>query len=325
MDSNALPLPLVDDCLFIDNSSMEVFTTCARAAQYYIIRKRELNRPRSALEFGKIIHHILEARYRLGTSQIDQPVLDAMHTKLNAGFQTYVPDLEDFRNYSTGVGFIEEYAKVYPFEEFTICQTDKSCIELPFALPIGTIEINDTIWVREPDGLIRQRYVGTIQIVWKGKIDMIVRQPSTAPFVFDHKTTSMMGPSFFGEFELSHQMHGYVWAANKLLGEPVAGVIINGLGIRKPTRTGKAFEFIRHQVHVYPQLLEEWQQDTIHIVSDFVAMAIRGYMPKHTKWCHGKYGACQFKSVCSLPDPSHRDLLLETNEYKAVTWDPLKE
>ena len=50
----------------------------------------------------------------------------------------------------------------------------------------------------------------------------------------------------------------------------------------------------------------------------------QGYLPKHTKWCVGKYGPCEYKQVCGL-EPQYRELSLYSNEYRDVTWDPLTD
>ena len=63
MTRDPIPLPLVDGCLYIDNSSMELFTTCPRQAYYYIVRKLELNRDRIALHFGEAFHDVLRELY----------------------------------------------------------------------------------------------------------------------------------------------------------------------------------------------------------------------------------------------------------------------
>lgn len=322
-----LPIPLLDDCFFIDNSSMEYQVTCPRSAEYYILRRRELNRTRSALEFGKIIHKALEARYLRGTGVITPEIFQAMLSQVDEGFKTFTPDENDFRNYDIAISALQKYSVDYAFEPFQVWKDadGKPAVELPFAFPLGTIEAQRELLVKDGvTGTVSTRYVGTITVVWKGKIDLIYTMNNML-YGLDHKTTSIMGPQFFQEFELSHQVHGYSWAIRQLTGKLPSGFTINGLGIRKPTKSGKALEFIRHTIPIFSGLVAEWEKDSIHIVSDFIEMASRGYMPKHTKWCQGKYGACQYKQVCLLPDPSHREIALGSNEYRDVTWDPLKE
>jgi hypothetical protein len=141
-------------------------------------------------------------------------------------------------------------------------------------------------------------------------------------YIMDHKTTSIMGPSYFQDFELSSQVFGYLWAAERIFQRPISGFIVNGLGIRKPTKTGKAFELVRHAVNNDRSLLEEWQRDTTHDISNYLQMCFDGYLPKRTKWCSGKYGQCQYFTVCQQA-PESREFLINSGNYKEVTWNPL--
>jgi len=325
-DLNAYPLPLVDgDTLFIDNSTLERFVTCPRSAGYYVGLRRELNKSRAALEFGKIIHEALAYRYANYTGYVEPACVAGMVACLDKGFASYHPEDDEWRNYGIAVSAVQHYNATYPMEEFEVVQFGgKPFVEQPFAIPLGEITVNAELWIRDPvTNEIRKAYVGTLKIVWKGKIDLAYRRESFL-YGMDHKTTSIMGPGFFSEFELSHQVHGYSWAIKKLLGSLPRGFVINGLGIRKPTKTGKSLEFTRQIIPIYDSLVDEWELDTLHIVSDFVEMCRRGYLPKHTKWCVGKYGACEYKQVCGL-EPAQRAAAIGSNEYRNVTWDPLKE
>lgn len=319
----SLPLPLVDDTLLIDNSGYENITTCPRQAEYYLLNKRERNSDRSALKFGGILHEILDVRYRNSGRSIDEKTkAEMLQTTLKA-FETYTPEEGDHRNYDMAVDFILEYCNAYPIESFDVVDiNNRAAIEIPFAHPLFDYEINRTILVREMDGNIHERFVGVIRVIWQGRLDLILRTGMNELYMMDHKSTSMMGPSYFKEFEMSSQFKGYSWAMEQLLGQPVRGCIINGLGIRKPTKTGKKLEFQRKTVDILPEQIEEWKHNTIHNVTSFIEQTIAGFLPQNTKWCIGKYGACQYFDVCTLPQ-TQRPLMLATNDFKDVTWNPL--
>jgi hypothetical protein len=310
---NPFPLPLVDgDTLLIDNSSLEHFTTCPRQAYYSIVRKLKPSGERSALVFGGIIHKILETRYRACTSlhaQSDQ-VTNLMLAVAEREFAKWTPPEDDFRTYSCAVEFIRRYEEQYPFEQFEVLrgQDGSPMIEVPFAIPLGEIEWLDKM----------------VKVIWMGKIDLVyISQNGGGLYVMDHKTTSIMGPNFAVPFEISHQLYGYAWAVEQLTGQQVSAVVVNGLGMRKPTKTGKAFEFMRPVIPVQRLLVDEWKLDTMHIVSDFLENCRRGYAPKHTVWCVGKFGECPFRKVCTLPDPAQREVMLESGEFTSNTWSPL--
>lgn len=314
-----------DATLFIDNSSIEKFDTCARSGQYYLCNRIESNEDRPALQFGKIIHKVLELRYR----HLDESVLDLRQKLIDlvgVEFSKWSPPDEDYRNYGTAVAFIQNYAEQFPFEPFDIAEVQGELgVEIPFACPLTTLEVNTLFNIWDADGITqREVLIKKVHVVWKGKIDIAGRKDGKL-FGMDHKTTSMMGPSFFGEFDISGQVYGYAWALSQLTGEMPAYFQINGLGIRKPTKTGKAFEFVRYPVTIYPNLIEEWKKDTVYKIRLFLRSCALGYFPKQTKWCNGKYGACSYKGICTNEDPLMRDTIMSTSQFKRVTWDPLKE
>jgi len=315
-------LTIIDNCLFIDNSTFEYAVTCPRSFEFYALKKRESNVERAALEFGSKIHEILEARYRLGTT-LTPTVEAAMSAKCHEVFATYTPPEDDYRTITLATQFITEYNRSYPVEGFEVVNLSNGtpAIELPFAVPIGELAIDSTIPVRDAGGNVSFQQVGTVTVIWKGRMDMLTRRDGNI-YPLDHKTTSMMGPSYFKDFELSHQVSGYSWAVWKLLGIMPTGFIINGLGIRKPTKTGKGFENQRYTVNITADRIHSFVDDTLQILSTLIHYLIEQRFPKGTKWCQGKYGACQFFDVCTLPT-NQQDMMLATNQYKTVTWDPL--
>jgi len=313
-----ITLPLVDgDTLFIDNSSLEHFTTCPRQALYSLVRRLKPAGERTALNFGGIIHKILEARYRACTALHAQTpdVTQVMLATAQREFDKWTPPEDDYRTFSCAVELIRRYEDAYPFEQFEVVRglDGSPMIEVPFAIPLGLIPTN-----------IDGKDI-TIKIVWTGRIDMAyISENGGGLYVMDHKTTSVMGPSYFSAFTISHQLYGYAWAVEQLTGKPVTAVVINALGVRKPTRTGKAFEFKRDVIPVQRGLLDEWKRDCLYIVADFVEMCRRGYLPKHTAWCVGKFGECPFRKVCTLETDDQREMMLQSGEFVKNDWSPLK-
>lgn len=317
-----IPIPLVDDCLLIDNSSTETIITCRRKAEYYIGNKRQFNGDRWALTFGRIVHKVLEVRARLMTHTITPEITTAMINMADNELQKHPPPEDDFRNYAFLLDLINEYNAFYPIESYRIAQhNNQPLIEVGFIHPLGEITLNTRCLVRNPDGSTIERFVQTIKVMQTGRIDQVVTHQDRL-YGLDHKTTSMMGPTYFKEFDMSSQMVAYKWAIEELTGRKITGFIINALGMRKPTKTGKKLEFQRYTVHTSDESVTEWKRDAMSHISTYLSDCIEGYTPKGTKWCVGKYGACEFFDVCTLPH-DQRPIMLATNNYRNVTWDPL--
>lgn len=316
-------LPLVDGCWLIDNSSYERITTCQRSAEYYILNKRELNTDRIALRFGQAVHKILEQRERLRLQGLQSSErVEALITYAEKLFAEFEVSEDDYRNFNTAVNLIREYETTYSQEDYQLLIKDgKPLLECPFAIPLGEIKLHGPIPVRLPNGSVETQSLDHIKVIWTGRIDAIVESRGQI-FVLDHKTTSMMGPTYLKTFSLASQMFGYVWAVQTLLDQPIQGLWLNVLGVRKPTKTGKAFEFLRNRYTYSPQAILEWRLDVIHILRNFLESLQLKYFPKNTHHCVNKYGVCEFWDVCTLPY-KERSTLLFTNAYKEVTWSPL--
>lgn len=301
-----MPLKLLDNALFIDNSSLEKYTTCPRSAKFYLVDRREGSEERTALGFGGRIHSILESRYRHHVNVVEETT-NVMRNKAAEVFKDWQAGEDDFRTYSTALQFIDLYNLQYPVEAFDIVNLGTiPAIEVPFAVPLGEVDLDGNV----------------IKVVWTGRIDLVYQREGQI-YLMDHKTTSMLGPTYFKEFELSSQVFGYVWAIQQLLGVKVNGFVVNALAIRKPTKTGKGFEFIRHIVPIDQALVEEWHEETMDIVSNMLEMDRADKWPGHKKWCVGKYGVCEYAPICGLP-PAQRPILLGSPAYRDVTWSPLK-
>jgi len=303
------PIISPEGIMRIDNSSLEHFATCARSAEYYLVRNKELNRSRAALSFGSLMHQLLESHY---TEDILPSYRVARAAQIIA--ETELPVEEgEWRTSERAMETYISYLATCEFDDFSIMRESdgKPLVEIYFEQALGDVEFN-----AEFNGI----YHKTLRVLWTGRIDAVI-ETGKEVFVMDHKTTTMLGPSFFADFENSQQTIGYTWAGQQFLGKPVAGLFLNALAIRKPSKAGTPFE--RHtKRYLYSQdRLEEWQHNTLVLVSDFLSHLDRKYFPMQTKWCVGKYGQCPYFDVCTLPQPQ-REAMLTSNFYRDVTWTP---
>lgn len=346
--STLIPLNLVDgDTLFIDNSSLESFQTCPRQAQYSVSARRRAAVDRVPLRFGGITHKVLEPRYRSSEPMYAQtaPVQKEMISVAEREFLGvkqpdgsrvggWSPPSDDYRTFDMMLQVIQGYGTYYPYESFDVLRLPdgRPFVEFPFALPLGEIHVNADFLVQtlgfDSEGKIVKvgepvvKFIAVLRIMWTGRIDLVYSM-SGGTYLMDHKTSSMA--TNMQEFELSHQFYGYKWAVEQILKTPVTGCVINRIVVRKPTKTGQGTTFERKLIAFQDGLAADWRTDILHIIADYAEMVRRGHMPKHTGWCVGKFGACQFHKVCSLDTLEQRDLVLSSGEYEDNIWSPLTE
>lgn len=317
--------------LQIDNSSLEVFTACARSAEYKLVHARD-GGSRSPLTYGGAIHNGLEVWYRAGLTN-DEVTWTNMILKAEERYAEAAP-VNDWRTFDRCIDTLARYVSKYPTEAFEVYERNGTPqVELPFSLPLQVVEVNAPLPYTYADIVDPSTYVPSvanlpvyvkeIHVYWTGKMDLMINLDN-ALWVMDHKTTSIAGPSYFREYELAQQTIGYCWAAQQIYGQPVTGLLLNAIIGRPLTKTGTGTDFQRQRYYYRPDQLEEWNLDICTLTADFIANLTRGFFPRETKWCVGKYGVCPYFEVCTLP-PTQRLSFLSSDYFTNVTWSPLAE
>lgn len=304
---------LIDGAFVIDNSNFEVITTCPRAALYQILHKRKSTGHKAALNFGGGIHAGLEVRYKSpeAVSFCTPVTYSEQCSALMSYLETHPIGEDEFRTPTFGADVLRAYNQNCTSEPFTVLldASGAPMVELAFAVPIGE--------------------VAGIPCVWSGKVDVAISWEGRY-WVLDHKTTSILGGTYFNQFYNSNQMIGYCWALEHVLGQQVAGALINVLAIRRPTKTGKSIEFVRQRFEYPRSRIEEWQGNTLSIIENFFHECEKPLeneserFPMHTQWCIGKFGQCQYFDVCTVPS-QQRMQMLNSGLYEDITWSPLKD
>jgi hypothetical protein len=304
-----------DFVLEIDNSSLEYFNVCSRAAQHYLVDGKEKSDVRSSLIQGGAHHKGQEIINRVGVSQ------ESVKKGVNAIADYYKEELPvipegEWRTPNRVIEDFEKYCKFYQTELWKVLEKDSNkLVEVPFAIPLGEVEFNGT-------PMNNGQNVGKIYVVWTGKVDLMIEWEDQN-WVVDHKTSSIKGEHWWNQYTLSQPIIGYVWAAQRITGKPFVGAVINGIFLRKPSRTGVQVEFERRRFYYEPWRIMEWEKNTMVTVSDFLAHLKRGFFPQETVWCVGKYGLCQYFDVCTAA-PQERKPILDSPKYRDVTWSPLE-
>lgn len=331
------PLPLVDGCLFVDNSGwMESITTCPRALEYKQLYKRIIADSAIALNFGSSIHLALEHRYRKYKHlPVAETFYDEIAPQLSSFFEQNPGPEGDYRTLNWAIEVIKRYNERYTTEDFQIFVDDKNepVVELPFGVPLFEYKIMT-------ERLKKQLGRDTIVVIFTGRIDLpIVVNGKT--FIMDHKTTSMLGDSFFSGMRLAAQQRGYGWAFETLTGTKVHGYRINAVRVKepplyvtqgKPSRAGTKTsptqwweESLQRETYYFnSNELVEWKHNTIANLEEFFWHYERGHMPQRTTHCVSKYGKCNYFDVCSL-EPADRAMYLASGLFKDNTWNPLKD
>jgi len=313
----------------IDSTTLSTYMECPRKFLMYAVLGRDTGE-RDALNYGSALHEVMEQYFRLPPSE-HATCLPSLIETLASYFNAHPCSSGSWRNLDHAINAIKQWFQLR--QQLPVWDVYYDAhgpyVERPFRLSFMSIPVNSV--VPFPTKLLLEGsddnaplYIGTVRVFFTGKIDLVIRDTLGRLRLVDHKTSSMAGTTFWGQFSRSPQMRGYTYAASKLLKERVPGVLIHALFGRKPTKTGIASETETCEFDYDDESLDAWQQSTaIHLIN-IVAMLRDGApaFPENAVNCQGKYGACDYKTVCNAPKMvQHMHLL--SGAYADRTWSPL--
>lgn len=133
-----------------------------------------------------------------------------------------------------------------------------------------------------------------------GIIDLLARWHDVL-YVVDHKTTSMQLGFLFKKLRFDLSLKGYAIAASKALGEAVH-VLING--IRFKGNKALECEFDREPIHYNDDERAEFIPTIRSIRREISACQDEGFWPKSGSQCVQIWGECDYRKLCTYPDPA---------------------
>ena len=270
--------------LRIDPSSF-IISDCSMRFKLSNIDGYTSQTPCHKMHYGSSFHKAIAIWYRTKDKQ------KAMLAGMEMMNKVTVPE-SDWRTASHLLATIHEYIVAYEKHDRFVPSTNSSGelgIELPFKLPYRSYEHTDVILCGVVDA------VG----MWDEKI----------PVFKDIKTTAANPMYYFDTYELSPQMILYSYVLKQLGfagGKVYPPAIIDGVFINKSgcklNRSG-LITFRDDQIDTFMECFSER-------VDDLVAR-----LEGRRKWthnysqCEGKFGACQFKRVCSVREEVRSGML----------------
>ena len=298
----------------IDNFALSMHQSCPAKYQLRMIEHWSSRRRTGALGFGSALHIGLAEWYRSG-----DPVkcLGA----INEAWPDNMP-IDDWRTKEKCIVTMAEYIKQYPTETFKVVGAPENpVIEVPFTIDMGfylpCIECGNMV-EDEDSGPFRAKCENCggdkEPLEYGGIYDMLVDFGGQL-FVVDHKSTSVLGPQYFNQFNPNNQMTGYIWAATQLSGTKVTGAIINAIGVMK---TGKT-KFEREITSRSPEAIETWKRNVYVEACNIKEHERIGFFPQRTQSCT-MYGKCEYHDVHVLQHAVEQAKRLE-QDYVKESWD----
>lgn len=204
-----------------------------------------------------------------------------------------------------------EFGKNVPF-----IQGDYVGIETPINLIIEYEYTNEL-------GILIQR---TIRFV--GRIDGVHchRNDPQSPYVEENKTASRLGDAWEQSFEMSHQVTGYIAAAQTILGPNINTQMsmarIRGLCIPQP-RMYDTNGVSTVTVFRKPHQFEGWAKWVVHTVEMYIANYDNPTdAPQYTHSCNRYFRPCSYIPLCTAPPEERKEIFAEMFDDE---WNVLAE
>lgn len=291
-----------------DSTSLGLLKTCPWKYYLTMVEGWESKRRATPLTFGIWFHEAAETYHKLRAENVshDEAVELVVHDALiksgernEEGEFIHWESDDNRRTRFTLIRAVTWYLDNYKDDAIStvIRENGKPAVELSFRIPLDMLS---------PDGT---------EYLLCGHLDRVGTLDGRK-YVTDYKTSgSTLSSRFFDNFSPGNQMSLYTFAGNVIFGEPIAGVIVDGIQC--------AVGFARYSRGFAPRTqnqIEEWLEDTLMWIKLAEVYAKSQHWPMNDTAC-SMYGGCAFRGVCSK-DASVRENYLKGDFTKRV-WDPL--
>lgn len=314
------------DIVYVDNTILRAVARCDTEATLRHVLDLTTPGDAYALDSGTAAHEALasylegrpadycNSQYRL----LWQPLSDKDHLDL--------PEHPWHRlSYANTSKIMAEWFITHPLTSLPFVVNPK-LVEVGFSIPLS----DECVCGRKPWNGMPCCDDYRPAFVFYGRLDAIVQGAhDRALYVLDHKTTGRITPYWTEKFRNDSQMTGYVWAAQRTLGQTITGVFINAIEFSKlPDSNRKCgaphyhgvpysecgIHHMKSELLIYtrsPDQLDQWQSDALKLARRYKVLAqatskIEGIGNVAMQGTyHGACGFCDFKDFCGGNRPLH--------------------
>jgi hypothetical protein len=295
----------------IDNFALTMHQTCPAKYDLRIRQGWSTRHKSGALGFGGALHAGMAVWYKTGSLEL---ALLEIHNRWPEG----IP-VDDFRTKEKCITVMIEYTRHYPSEAFSVvgAADGNPMIEVPFTIDLERRIpfCSKCMKAQKWDATHCDACGEELEPIEYGGIFDGLIEFSRQVFVLEHKSTSVMGPSYFNQFKPNNQISGYIWAGGELSGKDVAGAMVNAIGVYKSGAT----KFDREITSRSPLAIGTWKRNVQSVCAEIKYHEVTGHWPLRTNACT-LYGLCEFHSVHVLEHEAEQKKRLEV-DYIQDRWD----
>ena len=325
---------LREGVLRIDWTSFSSIAKCWRAGWHRVALNRVPAAWNGPQGFGRAIHAGLDARQKAGSGPYAPSVLAAMEQAALAEFKDVQLGEDEWKTPGRAVEVLGLYQQEYPEEPFDILGSEM-CRERE----LGVMRVEGLSALRTPlaGDSDWHKVAGDerVRIFWQGRTDGLWRdRRSGRVAVKDTKTTEYYDDpdAKRREFKLSPQMVMYCWLFSDGEFGQIRDAVIDLIVCRKPIarQTAKSKprnEFARFIMSYTDAQIEECKRGILQQLSAWLSACAQPEPPAMTGapfTCVFSRGGCPYLQVCEQADERSRMAWLNSGQFKASDFDPMK-
>lgn len=312
------PVIETDDVIYFDYSILSTFRHCNEKSRLAYEKHYQSKTTAPPLDFGGAFHAGVAGLNIAVAKNMSDPLLYAKNEFLNelrvrGGSLPINMEGEERRSVERGIRLLECYWWKYQNELYEqIMVGDKPWVEIGFSVFVME-------WHGKP-------------VMFVGRIDAIKRSRTTGRYtIFETKTTTSGLSYYIQQVKPNHQITGYHWVCQELLGLDVRETIWDCVFVsdRKPDiMKGEWMEygidpekdFSRTMTTRTPTDVEEFLFDLQFVITEYLRlrdMNLRRWTRNAPGACH-QYGGCVFREVCRT---NMNQTLIDSN-FRVERWEP---
>lgn len=295
-DIQRAPFPPV-----IDSTLLSAYRSCGVQAERTYLQHYKPKQQSVHLVAGAAFAAGLErARtlYYIDGATLESSVAMGLN-KLIISYGDFEPEFNTSKTLDRVAGAYEFFMQVYPMDDDSFIPLEladgKRGIEFSFAEPLDILHPT----TKNP-------------LIFAGRADMIGTF-ADGLFLEDDKTTTSLGASWQGNWEMRGQFTGYMWAAYKA-GLRAVGTLIRGVSILKT-------KYDTQQVITYrsPMEIQRWEDQLYKDLRRMIQDWESGLWDYNLDNACTSYGGCPYVQVCKSNNPE----IWLNNDFERRVWDPL--
>lgn len=273
----------------LDSQLLSMYQRCPRSYYYRATKGIVLNSPnKNALSTGTAFHKLFELQnnLRVNGMSLKEAVKIVYGDIWDLGIE-----IEELKGFQTDeLLFITkrwmEYNERYSTDD---ANYDVVAVEKGFSVPMGGHENH----------------------VYEGRIDVVLRDKRTGQYLWrDYKTNS--GQTLYPH---TNQFYGYTYALGQLVENDDVYGQVDYIGKQKTVTSNT---FIRENITFRREQLKTWVEETSSTFFDMEENIDGFRLPRNLTSCDGKYGKCQFTTLCERPFDIEEQLI--SMNYKKEEW-----